>query len=99
MRIGGAASTDITIVNGSLVCTSLQHLSVSCNVFAAIVHTMPTSYSVIAVVAIAVYAFLQWLLKYTQDPREPPPLATSIPFLSPIIGMSRKKTKYYIMLR
>lgn len=60
---------------------------------------MPSSYSIAAGAAVAVYAFLQWLLKYTQDPREPPPLGTLIPFISPIIGMMRKKTKYYIQLR
>jgi hypothetical protein len=60
---------------------------------------MPSSYSIVAGVAVAAYAFLQCLLKYTQDAREPPALATSIPFISPIIGMMRKKTKFYIQLR
>jgi hypothetical protein len=58
------------------------------------------SYGLIAgAVIAAVYVALQLLLHYTQDPREPLPLERSIPFISPLIGMSRKKTKYYVMLR
>lgn len=60
---------------------------------------MPSSYSIVAGAAVTIYAFLQWLLKYTQDAREPPALATSLPFISPLIGMLRKKTKFYIQLR
>jgi hypothetical protein len=60
---------------------------------------MTVYYGAIAGTAIAIYVSFQLLLHFTQDKREPPSLATTIPFLSPIIGMSRKKTKYYIELR
>jgi hypothetical protein len=47
---------------------------------------------------LATYVFLRSLLVFTQDPKEPPALATDIPFLSPIIEM-RKKGKFYTELR
>jgi hypothetical protein len=49
--------------------------------------------------AMAVYVSLRLLLHYTQDPREPRPLETLVPFVSPVIGMMRKKTNYYVTLR
>lgn len=54
-----------------------------------------------AVVGAAIVLFLlsQLLLHITQDKREPPALATFIPFLGPIFGMSRKKSRFYIELR
>lgn len=47
---------------------------------------------------LATYVFLRFLLAFTHDPKEPPALATEIPFLSPLLGM-RKKKKFYIELR
>lgn len=44
------------------------------------------------------YVFLRFLLAFTHNAKEPPALATEIPFLSPIVGM-RKKGKFYIDLR
>ncbi|KAF2198497.1 cytochrome P450 [Delitschia confertaspora ATCC 74209] len=44
------------------------------------------------------YGFFQLLLRYTQDPREPLPVATSVPFLGPIIGLTRKRHRYYVEL-
>ncbi|KAF2117163.1 cytochrome P450 [Lophiotrema nucula] len=38
------------------------------------------------------------LLWLTQDSREPPALATTVPFITPLIGMIRHKTKYTRML-
>lgn len=46
----------------------------------------------------ATYLFLRCLLTFTHDVKEPPALATEIPFLGPIIGM-RKKAKFYMDLR
>lgn len=60
---------------------------------------MAISYDIISGAVIAIYVFLRLLLHYTQDPREPLLLGTGLPFLSPVIGMSRKKTKYYVNLR
>ena len=63
------------------------------------IHTMAINYGVVAGAVTAVYVSLRLLLHYTQDPREPRSLETLIPFVSPVIGMSRKKTNYYVMLR
>jgi hypothetical protein len=60
---------------------------------------MAVNYSLIAGAVAAIYMSLQWLLYYTQDAREPSPLATAIPFISPIIGMTRQKSSYYVKLR
>jgi hypothetical protein len=60
---------------------------------------MAVNYSIVAGAVTAVYMSLQLLLYYTQDRREPPPLATAIPFISPVIGMTRRKTNFYVMLR
>ncbi|PVI08705.1 cytochrome P450 [Periconia macrospinosa] len=57
-----------------------------------------TVYGVVGA-ATVLYFSLQLLLHLTQDKREPTALATSIPFLSPIFGMSKKKSKFYIELR
>lgn len=54
---------------------------------------------VAAAAAMVLYLSLHLVLNITQDKREPPAIATSIPFLSPILGMSRKKSKFYIELR
>ena len=43
---------------------------------------------VAAAAAMVLYLSLHLVLNITQDKREPPAIATSIPFLSPILGMS-----------
>lgn len=45
------------------------------------------------------YAFLRLLLHFTQDATEPPVIETSIPFISPILGMIQQKSQYHIRLR
>lgn len=60
---------------------------------------MAMNFSVIAGAVAAIYVSLRLLLHYTQDPREPPSIETLIPFASPVIGLSRKKAHYYVMLR
>lgn len=47
---------------------------------------------------VATYIFLRFLLSYTHGEKEPAPVATELPFLSPIIGMT-KKAKFYTDLR
>jgi hypothetical protein len=49
--------------------------------------------------AVGIYAFLHFLLRITQDAREPPMAPTAIPFFGHIAGMMTKKTKYYVELR
>jgi hypothetical protein len=46
----------------------------------------------------ATYVFLRFLLAYTHHENEPKALATSIPFISPLLGMA-KKGKFYTDLR
>ncbi|CZR51358.1 related to cytochrome P450 7A1 [Phialocephala subalpina] len=49
--------------------------------------------------AITIYIFLRLLLRYTQDAKEPLTILTSIPFLSPILGMAARKTSFYAYSR
>ncbi|KAI0204654.1 cytochrome P450 [Astrocystis sublimbata] len=48
---------------------------------------------------VATYVFLQMLLRLTQDSREPPAMGIAIPFLSPILGMMKRNSRYYNYLR
>ncbi|KAI1124447.1 hypothetical protein F5Y10DRAFT_285087 [Nemania abortiva] len=48
---------------------------------------------------ITTYIFLQALLRFTQDWQEPPAMATTIPFISPILGMRKRNSRYYNYLR
>ncbi|XXH01839.1 hypothetical protein Hte_008201 [Hypoxylon texense] len=45
------------------------------------------------------YVFLWALLRFTQDAREPPTLENAIPFLSPVISMVMRGSKFYSYLR
>ncbi|KAI0444733.1 cytochrome P450 [Xylaria telfairii] len=47
----------------------------------------------------ATYLFLHFLLYLTQDVREPPSIANGVPFFSPLIGMIREKSNFYLRLR
>ncbi|KAI0451597.1 cytochrome P450 [Xylaria acuta] len=48
---------------------------------------------------VATYLFFRFLLRLTQDPKEPPTIETELPFLAPVLGMIRKKSQYYVLLR
>ncbi|KAK3938664.1 cytochrome P450 [Diplogelasinospora grovesii] len=43
----------------------------------------------------ASYAFLRALLRLTQDGREPPTVATTVPFISPLIGMLARGPAFF----
>ncbi|KAI1180212.1 cytochrome P450 [Nemania sp. FL0916] len=45
------------------------------------------------------YLFLRFLLYVTQDAREPPNIVDWLPFFSPLIGMIREKSKFFLKLR
>ncbi|KAM0810028.1 putative Cytochrome P450 [Seiridium cardinale] len=47
----------------------------------------------------ATYLFFRFLLHLTQSAREPPAIATGLPFLSPLIGMIREKASFHVRLR
>jgi hypothetical protein len=46
-----------------------------------------------------IYGALHVLLSATQDAKEPPIVPAAIPFVSSIIGLSKKKSRYYTELR
>lgn len=60
------------------------------------------AYSALSVTFVTVatgYLLLHVLLHLTQDSKEPPTVNNAIPFLSPILGMTFKKAKFYSLLR
>ncbi|KAF2444587.1 hypothetical protein P171DRAFT_520723 [Karstenula rhodostoma CBS 690.94] len=60
---------------------------------------MSLSYTYIVGAIAGTYSFFRLLLFWTQDRREPEALVTWFPFICPVIGMSRHKTNFYVMLR
>jgi hypothetical protein len=49
--------------------------------------------------ATILYAALHSFLRIWQDAREPPVVLSGTPFISPIIGMVRKKATFFVYLR
>lgn len=47
----------------------------------------------------ATYVFFRTLLRLTQDNKEPPVVSSSIPFISPILGMIRWSMDFYSVMR
>ncbi|GAB1317669.1 hypothetical protein MFIFM68171_07879 [Madurella fahalii] len=60
---------------------------------------MSTTISLVFGGLTATYLFLRLLLSLTQDAREPPAILTDIPFIQPLIGMIREKSRFHIRLR
>jgi len=60
---------------------------------------MPGLLASAATGAVAVFGLLHLLLHWIHDAREPPVAPTSIPFFGHMIGMARKKNRYYVELR
>ncbi|KAH7308378.1 cytochrome P450 [Stachybotrys elegans] len=60
---------------------------------------MPSTITVILSLAGAVYLFLAALLRLTQDPKEPPMLETSIPFIGPLVGSLKGMPKFLVEMR
>ncbi|KAI9154840.1 Cytochrome P463 monooxygenase [Paramyrothecium foliicola] len=58
-------------------------------------YTLPLALGTLGVV----YAFLVALLRLTQDAREPPTLATTIPFISSAVGLGSGTQKFFVKLR
>ncbi len=54
---------------------------------------------VLAAVGIGACYVLAHLIGMKQDPREPPLLPTTIPYLGHAIGVMRHKYNYYVQLR
>lgn len=55
--------------------------------------------AVVGCVVGTVYVVLRLLLKVTQHANEPPAILTGIPFVSPLPGMLREKSNFYLRLR
>ncbi|KAK4206355.1 putative 25-hydroxycholesterol 7-alpha-hydroxylase [Rhypophila decipiens] len=49
--------------------------------------------------AVATYMLLSSLLRLTQDPKEPPLVLSTLPFLSPILGMVKWSMDFYVHMR
>lgn len=47
----------------------------------------------------AAYAFLSALLHFTQDAKEPPVVETSIPFVSPLLGLIPGMQNFFVKQR
>jgi hypothetical protein len=47
----------------------------------------------------ATYIFLRVLLSLTHDAKEPPAILTGIPFVEPLIGMIREKSRFHTRIR
>jgi phosphate/sulfate permease len=61
--------------------------------------SISTALAAALTVAAVLYGALHVLLNATHDAREPPPISSSIPFIGSMIGLARKKSKYYTELR
>lgn len=48
---------------------------------------------------VAAYVFLSALLHFTQDAKEPHAVETSIPFVSPLLGLITGKQSFYVRQR
>lgn len=47
----------------------------------------------------AAYVFLSALLHFTQDSKEPPAIETTIPFISPLLGLIAGMQRFFVKLR
>ncbi|KAI1410223.1 cytochrome P450 [Hypoxylon sp. FL1857] len=60
---------------------------------------MPSTLALILGSLGAAYAFLSALLRFTQDPKEPPVIETSIPFITPLLGFLSGMPMFFVKLR
>lgn len=60
---------------------------------------MTSSPVLVVAIGAATYVFLSALLRFTQDPMEPPAIETSVPFISPLFGMLSGMQSYVVKMR
>lgn len=60
---------------------------------------MPSTLSLCLGSLAAAYVFLSALLHFTQDAKEPPAVETTIPFVSPLLGLIPGKQKFFVKQR
>ena len=68
------------------------------NLMEVVLEEFRISSGVVGVIA-STYLFLRLLLRLTQDAKEPPAILTALPFVSPLLGMVREKSRFHIRLR
>ncbi|KAJ4356540.1 uncharacterized protein N0V89_004574 [Didymosphaeria variabile] len=54
--------------------------------------------AMVITIATVIYGGLHLILHLTQDAREPPPVPALVPFIEPMVDLSRKKSRYYTEL-
>ncbi len=59
---------------------------------------MPSPVAIAVVVLALVYAILRARIHFTQHIDDPPAILTGIPFMSPILGILRRRYKIYLHL-
>lgn len=62
-------------------------------------HVIVASLAAILAGLLGLYLVLRQVLWLTQDAREPPAVATRIPFITPMIGVFKHKSKYTVHMR
>jgi hypothetical protein len=60
---------------------------------------MPSNLVLAVAGLVASYIFLQALVYFCHDPKEPPMIVGTVPFLSPVIGMLFEQGKFYTRMR
>jgi hypothetical protein len=60
---------------------------------------MPDTLATVAISAITLFGLLHLCLRWVHDDKEPPIAPTSIPFIGHLIGLTKKKSRYYVELR
>lgn len=60
---------------------------------------MTSSLVLIVAIGIATYVFLAALLRFTQDPMEPPVIETSAPFINPLLCLLSGMQSYAVKMR
>jgi hypothetical protein len=69
------------------------------NLTANLAMMSPTMLVLVLAVGMGIYGVLARLLGNKQDPREPPLVSATIPYIGHVIGMMRKPLSYYVELR
>ena len=55
---------------------------------------------VVSVVGVAVtYVVLRFVAYLGHDPKEPPLVTGTIPFITPLLGLAKEKANYYVQLK
>lgn len=60
---------------------------------------MPSTLALCLGSLVAAYVFLSALLHFTQDAKEPPAVETTIPFVSPLLGLIPNKQNFFVKQR